>query len=60
MIFVMAHRALADWVLAGALILFSLTLIASVLWQWIESRRPPRPRPLRDRIGDYGDAGKRW
>jgi hypothetical protein len=37
-----AHRVLADYVLAGAFILFSLTLIAAVAWSERDRRRAAR------------------
>jgi hypothetical protein len=39
LIAVMAHRVLADWVLAGAFILFSLTVLAGIVWAEIDRRR---------------------
>ena len=35
----MAHRALADWVLAGAFLLFSLVIVAAIVWAEIDRRR---------------------
>jgi len=61
LIAVMAHRALADWVLAGAFILFSLVLAAAIVWGELDRRRSVGGRTGAQRlIRPYESRRERW